>query len=565
MTNRTIECYNQKASQFQNQYLSLKAEDVHQDWINKHLPKSGLILDVGAGGGRDALFFSDQGLEVIAVEPATDLAALGKQLTQQASVQWIEDSLPNLKKVIELNLKFDLIILSAVWMHITLSDRGRAFRKLANLLKPSGKLVITLRHGNSPDEREMHSVSLDELTEYSKSNGLTVIDSQRSHDQLARVNTEWETVVMQLPDDGSGAFPTIRHIALNDSKSSTYKLALLRTLLRIADGHPGAVIRREDGRVILPMGLIALYWMRQYKPLIERDIQQNSVASKGLGFIKPTGWKAMGAIATQDLAIGQLFFDDQAQAIHQTLKDVASVIEKMPVKYITLPNSQKQVFEVAKPTKRLNKVDSLYLDLTTLHQYGELSVPEKIWDLMTQYACWIEPVVLNEWVLVMKDFKLNRLHPERQSHQLLALLQWQEAKRTTDFVRKRVEQIQTHQPVYCVWDRKPLKKAYAIDHCLPFARWPNNDLWNLLPSNLKTNLQKSDKIPTRQRFLDSKQTITHWWSNAWSSDQEVRQFFTQASLALPMLDDEERDLEAVFDAMLFQSMRLVETQQLMRW
>jgi hypothetical protein len=31
---------------------------------------------------------------------------------------------------------------------------------------------------------------------------------------------------VRLPDDGSGALPLLRHIILNDDKSSTYKLAL---------------------------------------------------------------------------------------------------------------------------------------------------------------------------------------------------------------------------------------------------------------------------------------------------------------------------------------------------
>ena len=73
---------------------------------------------------------------------------------------------------------------------------------------------------------------------------------------------------------------------VNDSKSSTYKLALLRTLIRIADSHPGAVIEKHQDRVHLPLGLVALYWIRLYKRLIDTDlgdglgIQQNSAHRK---------------------------------------------------------------------------------------------------------------------------------------------------------------------------------------------------------------------------------------------------------------------------------------------
>ena len=203
-----------------------------------YLPSTGVVLDVGAGVGRDAKYFAEQGLEVIAVEPADELLKLGKEYTQEDAVQWVQDTLPELNNVYGLQMRFDLILLSAVWMHIPASSRERAFRKLANLLKPNGYLVISLRHGPNADEREMFDVSTDELNKLSQQFGLSVRLAQPDDDKLDRPEVHWETVVMQLPDDGSGAFPIVRNILINDAKTSTYKLALIRTLLRIADGHP---------------------------------------------------------------------------------------------------------------------------------------------------------------------------------------------------------------------------------------------------------------------------------------------------------------------------------------
>jgi hypothetical protein len=50
----------------------------------------------------------------------------------------------------------------------------------------------------------------------------------------------------QLPDDGTGALPLLRGIILNDDKSSTYKLALLRAILRVADGTPSLAAECAD-------------------------------------------------------------------------------------------------------------------------------------------------------------------------------------------------------------------------------------------------------------------------------------------------------------------------------
>lgn len=49
----------------------------------------------------------------------------------------INDSLPELKACYQLNLQFNIILLSAVWMHILPPERERAFRKITNLLPAS--------------------------------------------------------------------------------------------------------------------------------------------------------------------------------------------------------------------------------------------------------------------------------------------------------------------------------------------------------------------------------------------------------------------------------------------
>lgn len=566
MPNQTIDTYNTLSESFKQQYLSLNTETVHQVWLANYLPASGVVLDVGAGVGRDAKYFAEKGLEVIAVEPAQALSKLGKKHTKSLSVQWLEDRLPELSSVFSLNMRFDLVLLSAVWMHIPPTSRERAFRKLSNLLKPGGHIVLSLRHGDHQDAREMYPVSIDEIKLLAQKQGLVIRLAKADDDHLNRPAVFWETVVIQLPDDGSGAFPIVRNILINDSKSSTYKLALIRTLLRIADGHPGAVITRTDKYVTIPLGLVALYWARQYNPLLKHGIQQNSVAQKGLAFVKPEGWLALSGFTATDFSIGVLFKDNDAQALHLTFKHIIDAIEKGPVKFTTFANSNKSVFELnrTKLPKKLTS-DSLYLDFVTLKSYGELFVPVKIWDLMSLYAHWIEPVVLQEWVSLMHSFKDNRDNPHRQPCQLYPLLNWQAAVRKTDFVRQRVEKLRESERVLCVWEHKALKSKFVIDHCLPYARCLNNDLWNLMPTAPKVNASKSDKVPTQKRYQQSHDVIVHWWKKAWIEQTDKERFFTEANLSLPDLTYARQNYEDVFEALKLQSTRVAEMQQLRRW
>ena len=197
-----IEYYSTNAKALTEQYNSVSFESVHKDWLNE-IPKEGIVLDVGAGSGRDARYLAAKGLSVVAVEPALNIRELAQTYQVNNPIHWLSDTLPELSEVYKLQTKFDLILLSAVWMHIAPSLRERAFRKLSSLLKPNGKLVISLRHGQCQDERTMYAVSADELAQYASQFGLTykLLSPDQAPDKLGRSDVSWQTVLLTLPDN----------------------------------------------------------------------------------------------------------------------------------------------------------------------------------------------------------------------------------------------------------------------------------------------------------------------------------------------------------------------------
>jgi hypothetical protein len=144
-------------------------------------------------------------------------------------------------------------------------------------------------------------------------------------------------------------------------------------------------------------------------------------------------------------------------------------------------------------------------------------------------------------------------------------------------VRRRFEIINKTDQHNCVWTDKSLQKDYAIAHCMPFARWPNNDLWNLLPSDVTANSQKSDRLPTETKMKNAKSRITDWWSYAWLAPvagslerregspepkkmNDSQHFFAEANMALPGLNPENNSVDDLFEALLLQRGRLKEMQ-----
>ena len=121
-------------------------------------------------------------------------------------------------------------------------------------------------------------------------------------DQLGRREIRWEQLAIRLPDDGTGALPLLRHVILNDDKSSTYKLGLLRVLCRIADGAGGLASLPDDECVAIPMGLVALTWIRLYKPLLAANMPQSPTNHHGgdqLAFAKDAFGASRRSVASR--------------------------------------------------------------------------------------------------------------------------------------------------------------------------------------------------------------------------------------------------------------------------
>jgi SAM-dependent methyltransferase len=146
----SIEWYNLHAESVVDRHESIRATDANA-WLRKDLPKSpALVLDVGAGSGRDAAWLRSLGHKVIAVEPCPEMAAHARRLGRCHDIEWIDDRLPELAKVSSRNSRFDFILANAMWMHLAPDERAPAIASLIGLLSPGGKLAIAFSEG-TPD------------------------------------------------------------------------------------------------------------------------------------------------------------------------------------------------------------------------------------------------------------------------------------------------------------------------------------------------------------------------------------------------------------------------------
>ena len=560
-----VAAYELAAPRLVPKYESLTFEQIHHPVVDL-VPKSGVcVLDVGAGSGRDAAWFANSDNNtVFAIEPSRALRTTGRERHASSSVQWVDDSLPGLEKVMRSKLTFDLIWLSGIWMHIPPGARTRAFRKLVSVMRPGGNMMISIRQGPPPPDRPMAPVSAAEVEELARHYGLQTVRRTTSADTGGRPDVSWEVLWLQLPDDGTGALPLLRHVVFRDQKSSTYKLALLRALIRIADGAGGFARLDGDGKhVEIPMGLVALFWVRAFQPLINSDLPQHPSGNAELSFLND-GFRALQQCSPYDLRIGQQFSGQQAESLICALRDAARCIKRWPAKHITYPGSSKPVF----PRKRGKPVrlsDNVRIDERFLWSFGSFFVPVHLWQAMSRYARWIEPAVLSEWVDIMRGYEDK---PSSWDEHLQAL-NWLEADHNTREVRDRVGQLQAGgSPLYCVWTGSRLKSQFDVDHCFPFAAWPCNDLWNLMPSRQQTNRQKGDRLPAPQALEQARPRIQEWWELAYLRNPSVEERFSEESRsALPMAvsDGGAITTDSLFEGLMVQQLVLKRDQQLAEW
>ena len=556
--------YDRQAEELAERYEQFAFEKVHEDVLDL-LPEAGAsVLDVGAGSGRDAAWFASKGYQVAAVEPSAKFLQAAQARHKGAKIRWFNDQLPSIEKVLRSKLTFDLVWLSAMWMHVPPGQRRRAFRKLVSVMSPGASMMLSLRLGPPDPNRPMHEVSVDEVEKLAQDYGLQVTRVAKREDLQQRPDISWEIVWLRLPDDGTNALPLLRHVVFNDSKSTTYKLGLLRVLVRIADGASGFARESADGdRIELPLGLVALYWIRAYRPLIDKNLPQIG-GGKGLGFVK-AAFRNLSTQSPYDLRVGQQFTGGNARNLINAVRDAAECILKMPANFTTFPGSDDKVFLGALRTQ-VRVFDRIQIDEAFLWSFGTFSLPVNLWRAMGRYAPWIEPAIVTEWIQMIRGYQ--KLNPDPWDS-LIKGLEWLEPHHDTGLVRERAESLRKRgKPLYCVWTGKRLRQSFAIDHCFPFAAWPCNDLWNLLPTAKSVNSNKSDRLPSPEALETARPRIHEWWNDAYLGDEALARRFANESLsALPtvMVEQEVVTPESVFEGLMVQQMVLRRDQQLEEW
>jgi SAM-dependent methyltransferase len=166
------EGYAEEAEELFTLYESIPAAEAHRTVLHLIPAPPASVLDIGSGTGRDAAWFAARGHRVVAIEPTDAMRVPAMALHPSPRIEWLNDSLPDLAIMRARGETFDLVMLTAVWMHLDQAQRCQAMPNLSSLVSDGGVMIMKLRHGPVPSGRRMFEVSANETIELAQKQDL---------------------------------------------------------------------------------------------------------------------------------------------------------------------------------------------------------------------------------------------------------------------------------------------------------------------------------------------------------------------------------------------------------
>jgi len=311
-------------------------------------------------------------------------------------------------------------------------------------------------------------------------------------------------------------FSNISKIIERDSKSTTYKYALLRGTIDLIQENSPFIEFIED-RVHFPMGLLIEKWMIYYYPIFESKskIFQINGGSK-LSF--ESQLSAVGAYYQGKGGLSAFYGDlkrnsvstEIARTVVSLANQLNSTIRKMPMHYIgrSISSEYHSIFKPELPRKatKETEVNSNYL----VSCYGTFSIPFEYYEAFQILGSFIsgQDSIFLKWA----EFSYSASERKLPREYILGnLLQSPVTEHDVRESKKLFQSLLREKgETECVWTGAKTEKI-QVDHIIPFAVWKNNDLWNLLPAVPKINNNKRDKIPTPRLIESQKDVILHYW------------------------------------------------------
>lgn len=189
--NKGIDFYEQHAAALADGYEAISFEDAYPFLVPVFSGDPLIVLDIGAGTGRDAAWLAARGHEVFAVEPSAAMRRIARSLHPEKRITWIDARLPALEAPAMQPGAFDIVLANAVWMHVPPEERELSIARISELMRDHGTAYVSLRIGPQAEERGMFAVSAEAFVAVAEAAGFNVRHRGDFPDLLGRTTVSW--------------------------------------------------------------------------------------------------------------------------------------------------------------------------------------------------------------------------------------------------------------------------------------------------------------------------------------------------------------------------------------
>jgi hypothetical protein len=302
----------------------------------------------------------------------------------------------------------------------------------------------------------------------------------------------------------------ISTILRHDSKQTSYKIALLRSLNDVVLAYPD--VGHDDRAVAVPLRMLAEAWVAYYWPFMDaaapvaQGIQsllgerpRQDVAFRAHvtelrrvweGIYGPSG-PAGGWLLVEHLRVARkraAYPPALVRLYERTLTSVATAM-RQPMRHAG--PGEWSVFSPPRPLRDLDGVQALP---GARPADACLVVPADLWSAFRDVSLWVEALCIHEW----SQFT-ERVSEMARGEAYVLLTERPDNRLPLDWERNQIDLLMLEGRLFsCPWTGARLTPGhYDLDHIVPLVVYPFHELWNLVPSQPAFNRnRKRARLPS---------------------------------------------------------------------
>ena len=159
----------------------------------KYMPRSGKILDIGFGSGRDMIYFNSQGYDVVGIDPTQ--VFIDNMHNQGYSAFNLQVENLNCCK------KYDGIWACASLLHVKRENLRHVFFKCKSALKENGIMYCSFKYGDKEiikDNRYFNYVNEKLIKEVASFDNFKIIEITKTNDvRNNHIKEKWLNIILK--------------------------------------------------------------------------------------------------------------------------------------------------------------------------------------------------------------------------------------------------------------------------------------------------------------------------------------------------------------------------------